>query len=84
MKGRVLSCCAGVAGLFVVQAQGCDLQQVRLYNNTVDWAVRNWNESPASAEVFHRYMRKLLDLNRTGCALPASDPDSVLFRRGHG
>jgi hypothetical protein len=73
----------GCIFIFVVGGAGaCDLERVRVINQNVDWAVAHWNESEGVRVAFRHGMRKLLELNRQGCSLPASDPDSVLFRTG--
>jgi len=73
------------AGVFCVLAHSvlaCDMDRVRRLNNMADWAVEHWDDSISAPKIFHRTMRQLLALNRQGCALPAEDPDSVLFRQG--
>ena len=64
----------------IAKAFDCDQKVLRSYNHAADIAFEHKGENDQAYARFHAMMHKILQLNLQGCYLPASDPDSVLFR----
>ena len=66
----------------LAECTGNEQKQLEVFNRAADWAYDNWHNYPQSESVFHKYMKKVLELSGKGCILPASDRQSVLLRAG--
>jgi hypothetical protein len=61
----------------------CDFKKLRQDNQLADWAAWYIEKGRSGYErLFNESMSRVIEQNRRGCSLPASDPDSVLFRSG--